>query len=175
MNRVVLAGRLTRDPELRYTPSGIAVARFTVAVTRPFRNQQGEQKTDFINCVAWRRQAENLAKYMRKGSLVGVDGRIQTDSYDDQDGKRVFVTEVSADQIHFLESRGASQQRSEMDDGFSQNDSYQQQESAPQPQQQQHQSQQAQPSYEKAESPAQNNPFENDGEKVEIADDDLPF
>lgn len=105
MNRVVLAGRLTKDPELRYTPNGNAVARFTVAVTRPFRNQQGEQKTDFVNCVAWRKQAENLANYQRKGSMVGVDGKIQTDSYDDQDGKRVFVTEVLAEQIHFLGSR----------------------------------------------------------------------
>lgn len=191
LNRVVLAGRLTKDPELRYTPNGNAVTRFTVAVTRPFRNQQGEQKTDFVNCVAWRKQAENLANYMRKGSMVGVDGRIQTDSYDDQDGKRVFVTEVLAEQIHFLESRGASQQRAETG-GYNQNDSYQQQESAPQSQQQYQQQQQQQiqssspssgyqreeqpQSHEQREQPqTQNNPFENDGEKIDIADDDLPF
>lgn len=171
VNRVVLAGRLTRDPELRYTPNGIAVANFTVAINRPFRNQQGEQEADFVNCVAWRKQAENLANYMRKGSLIGVDGRIQTRSYDNQEGRRVFVTEVLAESITFLESRGSSQSRSEMS-GFAQNDSYQQQESAPQ-------QQQAQSSYEQYGAGQQqqtpSNPFENDGEKIEIADDDLPF
>src|SRR5690625_2451946 len=105
MNRVVLAGRLTKDPDLRYTPGGHAVTRFTVAVNRPFRNQQGEQQADFINCIAWRKQAENLAKYMKKGSQVGVDGRIQTDNYENDQGQRVFVTEVNAEQIYFLESR----------------------------------------------------------------------
>lgn len=166
MNRVVLAGRLTKDPELRYTPNGIAVANFTIAINRPFRNQQGEQEADFINCVTWRKQAENLANYMRKGSLIGVDGRVQTRSYDNQEGRRVFVTEVLAESITFLESRGSSQQRSDMG-GFTQNDSYQPQESAPQPQ--------SQPSYQQDQSQAPSNPFENDGEKVEIADDDLPF
>lgn len=89
INRVVLVGRLTKDPELRYTPNGIASARFTVAVNRTFSNQQGEREADFINCQAWRKQAENLANYMKKGSLIGVEGRIQTGSYDGQDGKRV--------------------------------------------------------------------------------------
>src|SRR5690606_37455282 len=103
LNRVVLVGRLTRDPELRYTPNGVAVANFTVAVNRPFRNQQGEQEADFINCVTWRKQAENLANYMRKGSLIGVDGRIQTRSYENQEGRRVWVTEVLAESIQFLE------------------------------------------------------------------------
>src|SRR5690625_2155955 len=171
LNRVVLAGRLTRDPELRYTPSGIAVARFTVAINRPFRNQQGEQKADFINCVAWRRQAANLANYMRKGSLVGVDGRIQTDSYDNQEGQRVFVTEVSADNIYFLESRGASQQRTDTG-GFSQGDSYQHQaSSAPQPQQQQG----YRPPQNQPDPSNESHPFENDGEQVDISDDDLSF
>src|SRR5690625_4794960 len=87
MNRAVLVGRLTRDPDLRYTPNGVAVANFTLAVNRPFTNQQGERDADFINCVVWRRQAENLANYMKKGSMVGVDGRIQTRTYEDQDGK----------------------------------------------------------------------------------------
>lgn len=80
INNVVLVGRLTKDPELRYTQTGIAVARFTVAVNRAFSNQQGEKEADFINCVAWRKQAENLANFMRKGSQVGVEGRIQTGS-----------------------------------------------------------------------------------------------
>jgi len=105
INRVVLVGRLTKDPELRYTTNGVAVTRFTVAVNRPFANQNGEREADFINCVAWRKQAENLANYMRKGSLVGIDGRIQTGSYEDQDGKKVFYTEVVAESIQFLESK----------------------------------------------------------------------
>jgi len=114
LNRVVLVGRLTRDPDLRYTPSGVAVANFTVAANRPFKNQQGEQEADFINCVTWRKQAENLANYMRKGSLIGVDGRIQTRSYEGQDGKMVYVTEVLAESIQFLEPRsGGSQPRSQ--------------------------------------------------------------
>ena len=108
INNVVLVGRLTKDPELRYTQTGLAVARFTVAVNRAFSNQQGEKEADFINCVAWRKQAENLANFMRKGSQVGVQGRIQTGSYDDKDGKRVYTTEVVADSIQFLEPRGAS-------------------------------------------------------------------
>src|SRR5690625_144114 len=108
MNRAVLVGRLTRDPDLRYTPNGVAVANFTLAVNRPFTNQQGERDADFINCVVWRRQAENLANYMKKGSMVGVDGRIQTRTYEDQDGKTVYVTEVVADNVHFLEIGRAS-------------------------------------------------------------------
>src|SRR5690625_600612 len=94
MNRAVLVGRLTRDPDLRYTPNGVAVANFTLAVNRSFTNQQGERDADFINCVTWRRQAENLTQYMKKGGQVGVDGRIQTRTYEDQDGKTVYVTEV---------------------------------------------------------------------------------
>src|SRR5690625_1831525 len=105
LNRVVLVGRLTRDPDLRYTPNGVAVANFTLAVNRPFTNQQGNRDADFINCVVWRRPAENLANYMKKGNMVGVDGRLQTRRYEDQDGKTVFVVEVVADSIQFLESR----------------------------------------------------------------------
>lgn len=108
INRVVLVGRLTKDPELRYTPNGIASTRFTVAVNRTFSNQQGEREADFISCVAWRKQAENLANFMRKGSLIGVEGRIQTGSYEGQDGKRVYTTDVVADSVQFLESRNAS-------------------------------------------------------------------
>ena len=106
MNRVVLVGRLTRNPDLRYTPNGVAVANFTIAVNRPFKNQQGENEADFINCVIWRKQAENLANYTKKGSQIGVDGRIQTRSYEGQDGKRVFVTEILAESVQFLESKG---------------------------------------------------------------------
>ena len=105
INRTVLVGRFTRDPELKFTQSGIAMCRFTLAVNRPFRNQQGENEADFINCVAWRKQAENVANYMQKGSLAGVDGRIQTSSFEGKDGNRVFMTEVVADSVQFLESK----------------------------------------------------------------------
>lgn len=105
INRVVLVGRLTKDPELRYTPSGIATARFTLAVNRTFTNQQGEKEADFINCLVWRKQAENAANYLSKGSLAGVEGRIQTGSYEGQDGKRVYTTDVVADSVQFLEPR----------------------------------------------------------------------
>ncbi len=89
MNRTVLVGRLVKDPELRYTPNGIPVASFTLAVNRTFTNQQGEREADFINCVIWRRPAENVANFLKKGSLAGVDGKLQTRSYEGQDGKRV--------------------------------------------------------------------------------------
>lgn len=105
MNRVVLVGRLTKDPELRYTPNGVAVATFTLAVNRSFTNQQGEREADFINCVIWRKPAENVANFLKKGSLAGVDGRIQTRSYEGQDGKRVYVTEVLAETVQFLEPK----------------------------------------------------------------------
>jgi len=160
MNRVVLVGRLTRDPDLRYTPNGVAVANFTIACNRPFRNQQGEQEADFINCVVWRKAAENLANYMKKGSMIGVDGRIQTRSYDNQEGRRVFVTEVLAENIQFLEPRGASQSGGQSN--YSRNDQYQEQSRPSQPM---GQSSQEQP----------NNPFQNDGEQIDISDDDLPF
>ena len=101
--------RSSQPLELRYTPNGVAVANFTVAVNRPFRNQQGEQEADFINCVTWRKQAENLANYMRKGSLIGVDGRIQTRSCENQEGRRVWVTEVLAESIQFLEYKEDSE------------------------------------------------------------------
>ncbi|ENM1174582.1 single-stranded DNA-binding protein [Listeria monocytogenes] len=105
MNRVVLVGRLTKDPDLRYTPAGAAVATFTLAVNRPFKNTQGEQEADFINCVVWRKPAENAANFLKKGSMAGVDGRVQTRNYEDSDGKRVFVTEVVAETVQFLEPK----------------------------------------------------------------------
>jgi single-strand DNA-binding protein len=108
MNRVVLVGRLTKDPELRYTPNGVPVATFTLAVNRNFSNQQGERETDFINCVVWRKPAENVANFLKKGSLAGVDGRIQTRNYEGQDGKRVYVTEVLAESVQFLEPKNAT-------------------------------------------------------------------
>lgn len=106
INRVVLVGRLTKDPDLRYLSNGTPVATFTLAVNRTFSNQQGEKEADFINCVIWRKPAENVANFLKKGSLTGVDGRIQTRSYDGQDGKKVYVTEVVADSVQFLEPKG---------------------------------------------------------------------
>ncbi|EAE4452660.1 single-stranded DNA-binding protein, partial [Listeria monocytogenes] len=105
MNRVVLVGRLTKDPDLRYTPAGAAVATFTLAVNRPFKNAQGEQEADFINCVVWRKPAENVANFLKKGSMAGVDGRVQTRNYEDNDGKRVYVTEIVAESVQFLEPK----------------------------------------------------------------------
>lgn len=110
LNRVVLVGRLTKDPELRYTPSRVAVANFTLAANRAFSNQQGEREADFISCVVWRKPAENVANYLKKGSLAGIDGRIQTRSYDNNEGKRVFITEVVAESVQFLEPRGQGSQ-----------------------------------------------------------------
>jgi hypothetical protein len=104
---MLLVGRLTRDVELRYTPSNQAVATFTLAVNRNFKNQNGEREADFINVVIWRQQAENLANWAKKGALIGVTGRIQTRSYDNQQGQRVYVTEVVAESFQLLESRTA--------------------------------------------------------------------
>lgn len=100
-----MVGRLTKDPDLRYTPNGVAVCTFTLAVNRPFTNQQGDRDADFINCVAWRGTAENLANYQKKGNLIGIDGRIQTRSYEGNDGKRRYVTEVIAESVQFLEPK----------------------------------------------------------------------
>lgn len=104
LNRVILIGRLTRDPELRYTPNGVAVTTFTLAVDRSFTNQQGQRETDFINIVAWRGLAENVANYLKKGRLAAVDGKMQTRNYENNEGKKVYVTEVIADNVRFLES-----------------------------------------------------------------------
>lgn len=106
MNKVVLIGRLTKDPELRYTSNNVAAASFTLAVNRQFQNQNGVREADFINIVIWRKQAETAKKYLAKGSLIAVEGRIQTRNYDGADGRKVYVTEVVADSFEFLESKG---------------------------------------------------------------------
>ncbi|KLU66729.1 single-stranded DNA-binding protein A [Desulfosporosinus acididurans] len=102
LNRVVLIGRLTKDPELRYTPSGVAVSNFTLAIDRNFKNSQGERETDFIPCVAYRQLGELCANHLAKGKLAAVDGRIQIRSYTAQDGQRRWVTEVIAENVRFL-------------------------------------------------------------------------
>ncbi|RKD22889.1 single-stranded DNA-binding protein [Ammoniphilus oxalaticus] len=146
INRVVLVGRLTRDPELRYTPSGVAVTTFTIAVNRTFSNAQGEREADFINVVAWRQLAELCANYLKKGSQAGLDGRLQTRNYENKEGRRVFVTEVVADNVQFLSPAGERRESgggggSGAGYGFDQMD----------------------------------DPFANDSKTVDISDDDLPF
>src|SRR5699024_9660759 len=152
LNRVVLVGRLTRDPDLRYTPNGIAVANFTLAVNRPFTNQQGNRDADFINCVVWRRQAENLANYMKKGSQVGVDGRLQSRTYEGKDGRTGIITEVVADSVQYIEPKGVKQKRRQEPSGLQPN-KFQQPE----------------------EHPLEEDISKNDGKPIDNTDDDLPF
>lgn len=154
MNRVELIGRITRDPELRYTSSNIATTRFTLAVNRPFQGQNGEQGTDFINVVVWRKQAENVQKYVSKGSLVAVEGRIQTGSYE-KDGQRIYTTDVVADSVQFLETKAQSQTRTNNDvspaDFVNQDNSM------------------------NNESDMSDEVFANFGDSIEISDDDIAF
>ncbi|WP_347090872.1 single-stranded DNA-binding protein [Staphylococcus ureilyticus] len=117
INRIVLVGRLTKDPEFRTTPSGVNVANFTLAVNRTFTNAQGEREADFINVVVFRKQAENVNNYLSKGQLAGVDGRMQSRSYENQEGKRVYVTEVVADSVQFLEPKSQSSNQSQQQNG----------------------------------------------------------
>ncbi|HLS07772.1 single-stranded DNA-binding protein, partial [Lentibacillus sp.] len=126
-----------------------------IAIDRPFSNQQGNRETDFINCVVWRRAAENLATYMKKGSMIGVDGRLQSRSFEGRDGNTVYVTEVVADSVQFLESKGASQNRDQQSSGFQPNPNLSQNQNQP--------------------NQNNDNPFKDNGEPIDISDDDLPF
>ncbi|MDV3545934.1 single-stranded DNA-binding protein [Leuconostoc falkenbergense] len=147
INRVVLIGRLTKDVEVRYTQSGVAVGTFSLAVNRPFTNASGEREADFINGVIWRKSAENFANFTHKGALVAIEGRLQTRNYEDGNGKRVYVTEVVADNFSLLEKKSDSQQsspESQTPDPFS--------------------------------SKGKQNKFAGSGNtEVDISDDDLPF
>ncbi|MBF7114497.1 single-stranded DNA-binding protein [Pediococcus pentosaceus] len=156
INRTVLVGRLTRDPELKYTNSGRAVASFNIAVNRQFTNSQGEREADFINCVIWNKTAENFCNFTHKGSLVGIDGRIQTRSYDNQQGTRVYVTEVVAENFSLLESKNSSQ-----NEQFEQN--------RPQNNGQNYQNKQ------NGQSSPSRNPNDPFNSMPDIKDDDLPF
>ncbi|KXF70042.1 single-stranded DNA-binding protein [Enterococcus faecalis] len=111
INNVTLIGRATKEPDLRYTANGIAVATFTLAVNRNYKNQNGDREADFINCVIWRKPAETFANYVRKGTLVGIVGRIQTRFYENQQGQRVYVTEVIVESFQLLESRSQAEER----------------------------------------------------------------
>lgn len=157
MNKAILIGRLTRDPELRTTPTGRNVCQFSVAVSRNFTNANGEREADFINCVVWDKQAENLVKYQKKGNQIAVEGRIQTRNYDDKDGKKVYVTEILASNISFLDSKGT---------GASGNTSFN---NLPEPPMEDTSSNNMETvSVEK-------DPFEAFGDSIEISDNDLPF
>lgn len=163
INNVTLVGRLVRDPELKSTAQGIANVSFTLAVNRNYKNDQGQRESDFINVVIWRKQAELLAQYGTKGALIGITGRIQTRNYENQQGQRVYVTEVVADNFQLLESRGAQQGGQQQ-----QNQGYGQQ-----------QNQRPQGSYHnnnhRNNQQRQNQPDPFRGSPMEISDDDLPF
>ena len=163
LNRAILTGRLTRDPELRYAASGTAIVQATIAVDRQFKNQQGEREADFINLVIWRKAAENFANFTHKGSLVGIDGRIQTRTYENKQGQRVYVTEINVDSFSLLEPRQENNQQS--------NNNYSSQ--APNnnaTSNSSRQNQNAQSNYGN-----QNNDFDNGGQSIDLADDELPF
>ncbi|KRN36130.1 single-stranded DNA-binding protein [Lactiplantibacillus plantarum] len=152
INRSVLVGRLTRDPELRYTNSGAAVATFTIAVNRQFTNQNGEREADFISCVIWRKAAENFTNFTHKGSLIGIDGHIQTRNYENQQGTRIYVTEVVVDNLSLLESRAESEHhQSANSNGHSSNNSNNRK-------------------YDNNQSQ-----YGNNGGQMDITDNDLPF
>lgn len=162
MNTVQLIGRLTRDIELKFTASGTATGSFNLAVNRNFTNQQGEREADFINCVIWRKAAENLANWTRKGSLIAIDGRLQTRSYDNKHGQKVYVTEVVVNNFDLLESKETTNNRAVQQ--------YSQQSQG-----------QAQANYN---TQGQNNAqasfgagtsFMNEGHPIDISEDDLPF
>ena len=159
MNKVVLIGRLTRDPELRYTGSNTAVATFSLAVNRNFTNQQGEREADFINIVVWRKQAENVKNYLSQGSQVAIEGRIQTRSYDDNNGQKRYVTEVVADNVEFLSSKNSSN---------SSNGGNNSQTSDPTPYD-------FGPAPEPKGTNVDSNPFADFGASIEVSDDELPF
>jgi single-strand DNA-binding protein len=155
LNRVILIGRLTKDPELRYTPAGVAVTQFTLAIDRPFSNQQTkEREADFINIVTWRQLAETCANYLRKGRLTAVEGRLQVRNYDNNEGRKVYVTEVIADNVRFLESSkegGGSNTGNREESTYTRNNSG-------------------------GGTPRDNqDPFLDDGKPIDISDDDLPF
>ena len=167
INNVVLVGRMTRDAELRYTPSNQAVATFTLAVNRNFKNQNGEREADFIQIVAWRGVAETIAQYCGKGSQIGVIGRIQTRNYENQQGQRVYITEVVAQQVTLLDTRNNQQGGQPQNQGNFQNGNNQNYQS-------QYGNQQQTPNF--GRESQQGSFFHGQTTNpVDISDDDLPF
>lgn len=164
MNTVNLVGRLANDIELRYTQSGIASAKFRLAVNRPFKSQNGEQQADFINVQVWRKQAENAANFLKKGSLCGVVGRIQTGSYEGQDGKRVYTTDVVAESIQFLEPRSSQDGSNNQSNG-----NYRP------PQQNVSQAQYGSQTQQQNYTRVDEDPFANSAPSGQVQEDDLPF
>lgn len=162
INKAVLVGRLVRDPEYRTTPSGVQVATFTLAVNHTFTNQQGEREADFINCVVFRKQAENVNQYLSKGKLAGVDGRLQSRSYDNKEGLKVYVTEVVCDNVQFLEPKDSQNDSNSYQNGtnYQKGNNYRQN------------NQNVQKEQNKTKYDQQNNPFTNGSQ---LNDDDLPF
>ena len=160
LNRIILIGRLTKDPELRYTNSGVAVAAFTLAVDRMRKNQAGEKETDFINIVVWQKQAENCSQYLQKGRMAAVDGRLQIRSYENREGQKVRVAEVVAESVRFLDrgdNNGNSNGNNHQNAGQNRNGESQSR-SASQPQQ--------------SGSMYGDDPFADD---IDLSDSDLPF
>lgn len=162
INSVALVGRLTKDPELRTTPSGVEVGNFTLAVNRTFTNQQGEREADFINCIVFRKQAVNVNQYLSKGKLAGIVGRLQTRSYDNKEGQKVYVTEVVCDNVQFLEPKDSQNGSNSYQNGtsYQKGNNYNQN------------NQNVQQGQNKAKYDQQNNPFNNGSN---FNDDDLPF
>ena len=158
MNKAMLVGRLTRDPELRHTTTGRAVCQITVAINRPFTSQDGQREADFIHVVVWDKSAENVAKYVHKGSQVSVEGRIQTRSYDNTEGKKVYVTEVIAQSVQFLDSKSSTPSQ----DYVSNTNPFDNVSSEP-----------SSPAMETVE--VDKDPFESFGDSIQISDNDLPF
>jgi single-strand DNA-binding protein len=162
LNRVILIGRLTKDPELRYTPAGVAVAQFTLAVDRSFSKEQGEREADFIPIVTWRQLAETCANYLRKGRLAAVEGRMQVRNYENNEGRRVYVTEVVADNVRFLESpnreggggQGRDDNPGESGGGYGGG---------------------SRSTGSRNSGNNNQDPFADDGKPIDISDDDLPF
>lgn len=171
INNIVLVGRLTKDPDLRYTSSGSAVATFTLAVNRNFTNANGNREADFINCVIWRKPAETMANYAKKGTLLGVTGRIQTRNYENQQGTRIYVTEVVCENFQLLESRASSDNSQQnrntgVSNQFEGNCSSNQDNTF----KSQDNSRNDLPDLE-----YKNDPFSGTGSTIDISDDDLPF
>ena len=166
INNVVLVGRMTRDAELRYTGNNTAVATFTLAVNRNRKNENGEREADFINCVIWKQAAENLANWAKKGALIGITGAIQTRNYENQQGQRVYVTEVIANQFHMLESRSSQSSQQNQGSSFQNGNSSQGGNWRP--------GGSTQSEFANNSSSGYNSPFGNSN-PMDISDDDLPF